>query len=53
VEDTQASPPGVREEVAAAAITAPYSECYRSESYDDDSEGGDTGHTDYGDLLTR
>jgi hypothetical protein len=49
VEDTQACPPGMREEVAAAASNAAYSKRYRSESDDDDSEGGDTGHTDYGD----
>ena len=54
VEDTQASHPGVREVVAAAATTAAYSERYRSESKNDNnSEGGcDTDDLDYGDSFS-
>jgi hypothetical protein len=54
VEDTQASHPGVREDVAAAATTAAYSERYRSESKNDNNSegGGDTGDLDYGDSFS-
>jgi hypothetical protein len=50
----QASYPGVREDVAAAATTAAYSERYRSESKNDNnSEGGcDTDDLDYGDSFS-